>query len=435
MFEFLSTKFSSVFTRLVGANQLNENNIADSLQKIKDVLLEADVPHQIVEQFLQEVTDEVIGKKIVKNLKAGEQFIKIVHEKLLQFLGGRSDQEFKFQKHSIIMLLGLQGSGKTTTLAKLAHLLQHGPSSNGARVLLASVDFNRPAARDQLEVLAKSVGCAFYKSIATTPLEAAKEVCDYYKKNAFDYLLLDTAGRMHIDALLIEELRQVDMYIKPRYKIVALDAMLGQESLSVAQSFQEGVGFDAAILTKMDSGARGGVAFAFRYYIKKPVLFVGVGEKIDDLELFRPERVANRIIGVGDIQSLIEKAESKIKKADQDDLERSLKAGKLTLNDFAKQMDMMNKIGSLSQVLKYLPGMPGMTITPEMIQKGEQEMKRFKAIISSMTMKERLYPALLDKSRKERVAKGAGVKVAEVNALLARFEQTQQFVKLFKRMG
>jgi signal recognition particle subunit SRP54 len=436
MFEFLSNKFANVFSRLAGQTQLTEKNIQETMQKVREALLGADVPDAVVETFLQEISHEVVGQKLITaSLKPGEQFIKIVHSKLLAFLGGQDTSLFTFQIPSIVMMMGLQGSGKTTTTAKLARFIKKQAEQRGKTraILVASIDFYRPAAIDQLEIVARQNDISFYRSPYTEPLKAALDIHAYYKQHGFEMLLLDTAGRMHVDTAMMQEIQHVDQKLQPKYKFLVLDAMTGQESLRVAQSFQDAVGFHGAILTKMDSETRAGCALAFRYCLKKPILFVGTGEKASDLEQFRPERVADRMLGMGDIQTLIEKADEKIKKSEQEALASSLQKGKMTLHDFAKQLEMMNKIGSLSQIMKYMPGVPLASVSSETINKGEAELKKFKAIISSMTMKERLLPNLLNASRKLRVAKGAGVVVHDVNMLLDRFEKSKEIVKLFSK--
>ena len=437
MFDFLSNKFSGIFSRLTGQSHLSEKNINETLEKIRDSLIQADVPYGLVDTFLKEITDKVIGQKILHSLKPGEHLVKIVHDVLVDFLGGQSAAPFAFQIPSIIMVMGLQGAGKTTALAKLAYFIQEQAKQRGKKrkILLASVDFHRPAAIDQLEILSKEVDASFYRPTVNEPLKAAKDIAHYYKIHGFDLLLLDTAGRLHVDNLLLQELTDISNAIEPKYKLLVLDAMTGQESLRIAQAFEQAVGFNGALLTKVDSDTRGGAAFAFRYALKKPLLFIGTGEKYTDLEQCRPERMASRILGMGDIQSLLERAQEKIKQSEQDTLQKSFAQGKLSLQDFMQMIDMMNKLGSISQVAKYMPGAAGLKISPEMAQQGELEMKRFKAIISSMTLKERLFPKILDSSRKQRIAKGSGSTVAHVNQLLERFEQSQQFAKLFKKLG
>jgi signal recognition particle subunit SRP54 len=438
MFDFLTEKFSSVFSRLTGARTLTEKNIQESLEKVHQALLEADVPLKVVDDFIAQTSQEIVGQKVLKALKPGEQFIKVVHERLTAFLGGAAGSApFSFQIPSVIMVLGLQGSGKTTTIAKLAYTIAQQAKTRGKsrNILMASVDFYRPAAVDQLEILAQQVSATFYRSSKTAPLDAVRDIYAYFRQHNFELLLLDTAGRLHIDSAMMRELQDIDTYLKPKYKILVLDAMTGQESLQVAQAFDQAVGFHGSILTKMDSGARGGAALAFRYTLKKPIFFVGSGEKISDLEQFYPDRMAQRILGMGDVLTLVEKAQASITQQEQDKAHKAFVQGRLTLQDFADQLDMVGKLGSLSNIVKYMPGIAGEQVSPQMLEKGEQEMVRFRAIINSMTLKERQDHRILDGSRKMRIARGAGVVVADVNALLDRFEESQQYVKLFKNFG
>lgn len=438
MFDFLSKKFSSIFSRLTGQDRLTEKNIDEALTKVHDALLEADVPYEVVQNFIEQVKQEVLGKKIFASLKPSEQLMKIVHDKILQFLSGQATENlFSFQFPSTVMMIGLQGSGKTTTIAKLAHYIQEGAQKRGKkrRILFASVDFYRPAAIDQLEILAKQVNVDFYRSPLSNPVQAAEDINKYAQKNCYDLLFLDTAGRLHVDEQMLSELSNINNIVKPKYKLLVIDSMTGQESLKVAQAFEQNVGFIGAVLTKADSDARSGIAFAFRYVLNKPILFIGTGEKLNDLELFKPERMASRIIGMGDMMSLIEKAQEKIKQHDQETMYKSLSQGKMTLQDFAQQMDMVGKLGSLSNLVKYLPGMGSLNLSPQMLEKGESEIKKFKAIIGSMTKKEKLNPKILDNSRKNRIARGAGVGIEDINTLINRFEQSQQFVKMFNKMN
>lgn len=438
MFDFLSKSFSSIFSRLQGQKTLTDAHIAEALQKVEDTLLEADVPYEVVNAFIAHIRQEVVGQKVIGSLKPTEQFIKIVHDKMLEFLGGKSsDIPFTFQIPSTVLVYGLQGAGKTTMLAKLAAFVQENAQKRGKtrRILLASLDFYRPAAIDQLEILAKKAPIDFYRAHSTDVVQAAQEICNYSAKNSYELLFLDTAGRLHIDTALIEELRRVAAIAKPKYTLLVLDSMTGQESLRIARSFEESLGFTGAILTKMDSDTRGGAAFTLCYSLKKPILFLGTGEKIGDLDYFRAERLTTRILGMGDVATLFEKAQEKIKQSDQERLYNSLEKGRISLQDFADQMDMVGKLGSMSSIMRYLPGTSGLSISPEMLEKGEREIKLFKAIINSMTPKERLMPKILDRSRKLRIAQGAGAKAADVDVLLDRFEQSQQFVKMFKKAG
>ena len=437
MFDFLSNKFSSIFKTVTGQSKLTEKNIEDTLTQIKESLLEADVPYALIEQFTESVKQEVLGQKVLGALKPGEQLLKIVNDKLVAFLGGKSDVQFSFQLPAVVLVMGLQGSGKTTTLAKLAHYVQKQAEQKGKkrRILLASVDYYRPAAIDQLEMLAGKVGVDFYRSPSTDPVKAAADIYAYYQKNSYELLFLDTAGRLHVDNTLLQELRDIAVSVNPKYKFLVLDAMTGQESLNVAKAFDQAVGFQSAILSKMDSDTRGGAAFAFRYALQKAILFIGTGEKITDLEQFYPDRMASRILGMGDLLTLAEKASQSISSSEQERAQKNFLSGKLTLQDFADQLGMISKMGSLTKLMKYMPGMGSMNVTQDMLDKGEVEMRRFKAIMSSMTPKERIHPRILDASRKMRIAKGAGVQPSDINQLLARFEEMQQFAKLIKGSG
>lgn len=433
MFDFLSKRFATIFDRFGKNKVLTADNMQETMHTIKDALLEADVPHSLVEVFVEDVQKEVVGQKVLKSLKPGEQFVKVVHDRLKEFLGGTVQQDFAFKTPAVVLVMGLQGSGKTTSIAKMAHFAKQ--QNKDANILLASVDFYRPAAIDQLEILAKSINASFYRSPLTDPVDAAKDIHAFYKANKFDLLFLDTAGRLHVDNTMLHELQQIKLMLQPEYNFLVLDAMTGQESLNVARAFDQAVGFDYAMLSKMDSDTRGGAAFSFRYALKKPIVFIGMGEKPTDLDMFRADRMAGRILDMGDVVTLAEKAEKQIAQEDQDSLMASLMKGELTLEDFARQMEMMSKIGSLSGIMKYLPGMGSMKISPEMIEQSERELKKFKAIMQSMTKKERLTPKILNTSRKERIAKGAGVGVADIHLLLSRFEQNQQYVKLLSKFG
>lgn len=433
----MSEKFSSIFSSITGKSHLTHENMQQALEKVRESLLQADVPYQVVEQFIAQVTAESAGKKILSSLKPGDQLIKIVHEQLKLFLGGADSVEFSFQLPSTVMVMGLQGSGKTTTIAKMANWVQDQAQKRGKKrsILLASVDFYRPAAVEQLEILARQIGADFYRSSKTEVVAAALDIQAYAKKGQYDLLFLDTAGRLHIDNQMIKELRDIDSRLNPRYKFIVLDAMTGQESLTIAQAFEQGVGYHGAILTKLDSQTRAGAAFAFRYTQKKPIFFVGTGEKVADLTVFHADRMAGRILGMGDVLSLIEKAEAVISQNEQEAAYASLMKGRMTLQDFADQISMMNKLGSLSSLMKYMPGAGGIQISPEQIEQGEKELKKFRAIMSSMTSKERLNPTILDASRKRRIAKGSGVQASDINILLERFEQSQQYAKLFKKFS
>lgn len=436
MFDFLSEKFSGVLGWLKDKGRLTEENIAQAIDQVRTSLLDADVPQDVVDAFLAQVQQEMIGRKIHQSLNPGQQLIKVVHDQVLEFLGGKNVvANVSFQIPSVIMVMGLQGSGKTTTIAKIAHYIQDQAKKRGKarRILLGSVDFYRPAAIDQLEILARQVGGTFFRTQNTDPIKAAQELHTHFKENNFEHLLLDTAGRLHIDATMMEELKIINTKLQPKYKFLILDAMTGQESLTVAKAFDAAIGFDYAALSKMDSDTRGGSAFGFRYVLKKPILFVGVGEKPEDLEAFIPERMTTRILGMGDIMTLIEKATDQISEQEQLSMTQKFMDGRFSLKDFAEQMAMLDKLGSLQKISRYLPGMGN--LSPEVMEKGQTEMKRFRAIISSMTHKEKLVPDIIDASRRKRIAGGAGVTVQDVNQLLQRFEQSKGMIKMMKSSG
>jgi signal recognition particle subunit SRP54 len=435
MFDVFSQKFSSLISRLTNTGRITHESLAQACMAIHEALLEADVPYDLADTFIASVKQELEKKQITRAYNVTDLVVKVVYDQLVVLLGGNREATFSFQLPSVVMLMGLQGAGKTTTIAKLAQYTQKQAFNRGKqrRILVGSVDFARPAAQEQLAQLAGQVGVAYYRTQETDPLRATQELFNYYKEQEYEILFLDTAGRLHVDNELLHQLRDIAALVKPRHKILILDAMTGQESLHIARAFDQTVGFQGAILTKMDSDTRGGAAFAFRAAIKKPILFMSTGEKIDDLDLFYPERVAGRIVGMGDLQSLLERADQQIKKAEQATVEKAFSSGKMTLHDFAHQLDMVSRMGFLGQLVKYMPGMGGMSLSAQMIEQGETEVKKFRAIINSMTPKERFQPALLNGTRKQRIASGAGVSVTQVNLLLDRFEQMQQYAKLIKK--
>ncbi|MFA5998536.1 MAG: signal recognition particle protein [Candidatus Babeliales bacterium] len=436
MFDFLTKKFSGIFASLTGKSKLTEQNLQQVLGQIKDSLLESDVAYESVQTFVDGVQREVVGQKVVASMNPSEQFVKIVYDRMLSFLGGQYLAEgFNFQIPSVIMVMGLQGSGKTTSIGKLAYFIKKQAEKHGKirKILFASVDFYRPAALEQLQVLAGQVSVDFYRSPQTDPVLAARDILNYYKQHGYEYLFFDTAGRLHIDESMMQELQTIKKIMQPKYSFMVLDAMTGQESLNVAKSFEKTVGFDGAILSKMDSDARGGAAFSFRYELKKPIYFMGVGEKVENLEIFRPERVAKRMLGMGDVLTLMEQAQDKIKQSEQENIAKSIMSGSITLNDFAQQLNMMSKLGSVSSIMKFMPGMASMKVSAEDAEKSDKELKKFRAILSSMTPKERLKPEIIDGSHKKRIASGAGVDISSVNLLMQRFEQSKQFVKLLKK--
>ena len=436
MFDFLTQKFSTIFSSLTGSKNITPQAIDQSLQEVKQVLLQADVPLETVDTFMKTIQSDVVGRKVTSNIKPAEQFMKAVHDAMVTFLGGQAVEADRYWGNKeIVLFMGLQGAGKTTTIGKIGYYLQHGNAFKKNRypklkILCASVDFYRPAAIDQLAIVAQNAGIDFYRAQNTDPVAAAREIVSYYQQQAYDYLLLDTAGRLQQDEVLMQELAAIKKDIRPTKSFLVLDVMTGQQSLHIAQNFVHKVGFDAAIFSKMDSQVPGGSIFAFKYAVQKPVLFVGVGEKVDQLEYFRPERIVKRLLGMGDILTLVEQAEQKIQQSEQEAVTKAIMSGKMTLDDFAKQLSMMSRLGSLSSLMKLMPGMGQFSLSAQQIDESEKELKKFKAILGSMTLKERQKPDILNASRKTRIAQGAGVDILSINQLLQRFEQSKQFVKL-----
>ncbi len=425
MFQTISRSLSNFFSRISGESKLTEESIKGACTEMFDILLQADVPYEVAESFLAGVKSRAMNEQVHARLKAGDHFIKIVYEQLVELLGG-NQQPFTFKAPSVVLLLGLQGAGKTTMAGKIA---AHAMKSDVKRILLASVDFNRPAAIDQLEQLAGKVSCDFYRTASTNPIDAAREIKHEYEAKKYDLLILDTAGRLHVDEPLLDELKEIAGMLENPYKFLVLDAMTGQQSLAIGKAF-ESVGYTGVLLTKMDGSAKAGAAISIRHQFKKPILFMGTGEKIDDLELFHPDRVARRIIGLGDILSLIEKAETALREEEKARAAATINSGHITLEDFAQQITMLNSMGPISSLARYMPG--GQSVSDEQLARVEKELKGYKAIISSMTRKERLRPELLNGQRKMRIAKGSGTTPAEVNALLTRFEESKKMVKLLK---
>jgi len=435
MFDVLTRSFSSVFSSLRGTPILTQKAVDDAMVMVKEALTESDVPFDVATAFITHIKEEVVGKQLIGGLSPAEQLTNLTYNKIKEFLG--DTPTFSPQLPATIMLMGLQGSGKTTTAARLGYALKHQALKNGntLKILTASVDFNRPAAREQLNILATKAGIDYYETRATNALEAAKEIATHARTHTYDLLILDTAGRMHIDTSLINEITAINTALKPTYPILVIDAMTGQESLAVAQTFNEAVPFHGAIVTKMDSQTRAGVTFAFRYQLNKPILFMGTGEHIQDLTPFSADRIARGLLDLGDLAGLAEKAEAKISKDKQQHFAQSLTKGTLSFEDFIEQLSMITSFGSIASLMKFIPGMGSLAIGKDDLAKGEAEIKKFKAIANSMTTKERQHIALLDGSRKKRIARGAGVTVADINAMKDKFEQTKQFVKLFRTLG
>ena len=425
MLENLGNRFQDIFKKIRGHGRLSESNIKDALREVKMSLLEADVNYKVVKDFTNKISEKAIGTEVIRGINPAQQFIKLVNDELVELLGGTSSKLTKgLRNPTIIMLAGLQGAGKTTFAAKLAKFLK----KQNEKLLLVGVDVYRPAAIKQLQVLGQQIGVDVYSEenskdvvgIATRAIEKAKEI------NA-TYMIVDTAGRLHIDETLMEELKELKRAIKPQEILLVVDAMIGQDAVNLAESFNNALSVDGVILTKLDGDTRGGAALSIKAVVGKPIKFIGVGEKLNDIEIFHPDRLVSRILGMGDVVSLVEKAQEVIDENEAKSLEEKIKSQKFDLNDFLKQLQTIKKLGSLGGILKLIPGMPKI----DDLAPAEKEMKKVEAIIQSMTKEERKKPDILKASRKIRIAKGSGTDVSDVNKLLKQFEQMKSMMKMF----
>ena len=425
MLENLGNRFQDIFKKIRGHGRLSESNIKDALREVKMSLLEADVNYKVVKDFTNKISEKAIGTEVIRGINPAQQFIKLVNDELVELLGGTSSKLTKgLRNPTIIMLAGLQGAGKTTFAAKLAKFLK----KQNEKLLLVGVDVYRPAAIKQLQVLGQQIGVDVYSEedtkdvvgIATRAIEKAKEI------NA-TYMIVDTAGRLHIDETLMEELKELKRAIKPQEILLVVDAMIGQDAVNLAESFNNALSVDGVILTKLDGDTRGGAALSIKAVVGKPIKFIGVGEKLNDIEIFHPDRLVSRILGMGDVVSLVEKAQEVIDENEAKSLEEKIKSQKFDLNDFLKQLQTIKRLGSLGGILKLIPGMPKI----DDLAPAEKEMKKVEAIIQSMTKEERKKPDILKASRKIRIAKGSGTEVSDVNKLLKQFEQMKSMMKMF----
>ena len=425
MLDNLGSRFQEIFKKVRGHGKLSESNIKEALKEVKMSLLEADVNYKVVKDFIAKIQEKAIGTDVLKGINPGQQFIKIVNDELVELLGGTNARLTKGVKNpTVIMLSGLQGAGKTTFAAKLGKYLK----KQGEKVLMVGADVYRPAAIKQLQVLGEQTKIDVYSEeghqdavgICNRGLAKAKEL-------GSTYMIIDTAGRLHIDEKLMEELKEIKKATRPQEILLVVDAMIGQDAVNLAESFNNVLNIDGVVLTKLDGDTRGGAALSIKTVVGKPIKFVGVGEKLDDIELFHPERLVSRILGMGDVVSLVEKAQSAIDEEDAKSLEEKIRTQKFDLDDFLKQLQNIKKLGSLGSILKMIPGMSQIgDLAP-----AEKEMKKVEAIIQSMTKEERKKPEILKASRKQRIAKGSGTEVADINRLLKQFEQMKAMMKMF----
>ena len=428
-FESLTDKLQNVFKKLRGKGRLTEEDVKVALKEVKMALLEADVNFKVVKQFISTVTERAVGEEVLNGLNPGQMVIKIVNEEMIALMGSdTTDIAYQpGQAITVIMMCGLQGAGKTTTTAKLAgKMLKRGKSP-----LLVACDVYRPAAIEQLRVNAEKVNVAFFSmGDSHSPVDIAKAAIENASKNGHNVVILDTAGRLHVDEDMMDELKRIKENVTVHQTILVVDAMTGQDAVNVASSFNEQIGVDGIILSKMDGDARGGAALSVKAVTGKPILFVGMGEKLADLEQFYPDRMANRILGMGDVLTLIEKAQETldVDEAKEKEMASRMKKGKFDFNDYLDSMKQMRKMGGLSAILGMMPGM-GINKADLEGAVDEKQLKHLEAIVLSMTPKERSNPKLLNPQRKFRIAKGAGVEIAEVNRFIKQFEGMQKMMK------
>ena len=427
-FEGLTDKLSAAFKKLRGKGRLKESDVKEAMREIRMALLEADVSYKVVKDFVKSVTERCVGTDVLEALSPAQMIVKIVDEELTALMGS----ETKHIKNNpagptVVMLVGLQGAGKTTNGSKLAGLMKR----QGKNPLLVACDIYRPAAIQQLQVCGEKLGIPVFEKGQTDPVQIAKEAISYARQRGHDMVFLDTAGRLHIDEALMTELQNVKAAVNPDEILLVVDAMTGQDAVNAAQSFNQWLEIDSVMLSKLDGDARGGAALSVRAITGKPIKFVGTGEKLDQIELFHPDRMASRILGMGDMLTLIEKAEKAFDAKKAEEMEEKLRSNKFTLQDFYDQMVQLKNMGGMQQLLSHLPGMGNM----KNLQVDEKQLARTEAIILSMTPKERENPNIIGASRKKRIAAGCGMKVEDVNRLLKSFEQMQKMVKQFSGPG
>jgi len=439
MFDSLSTKLQNAFRNLRGLGKISEANVGDSLREVRMALLEADVNFKVARDFIERVKAKAIGAEVVQSVQPGQQIVKIIHDELVDLLGSQNAGLNLDGNPSCILMVGLHGSGKTTSSGKLARLLQ----KQGRQPLLVAADVYRPAAMDQLDTLGKQLELpVFVKRGETDVLKIAREALAFAKANSRNVLIFDTAGRLQIDEPLVQELVRLRDLVNPREILLVLDAATGQEAVNVATHFDQALQITGSILTKLDGDARGGAALSMKAVTGKPIKFAGTGEKLDEFEPFHPDRMASRILGMGDVVSLVEKAAETVDLEDAKRMEEKMRKGQFTLEDFLEQLRQMKKLGSLESIVGMLPGGAEMLKQQGDLSKQEKEFRHMEAMICGMTPKERQNPAILNAKRRVRIAKGSGVSVTEINTMLNKFSQMQQmmkkmgkFQKMMARMG
>jgi signal recognition particle subunit SRP54 len=432
MFDNLTDKLNEIFKRLRGHGTLTEDNIAEAMREVRLALLEADVHFKVVRSFLEKVRERAIGREVLTSLTPGQQVVKVVFEELAALMGGAVARlQHAGQPPTILMLVGLQGSGKTTTAGKLARWLKE----QGQRPLLVAADLQRPAAQDQLQTLGRTLGVEVYRAEPpSSPVAVCREAVSLARGRLFDPVILDTAGRLHVDEALMQELRAIKGEVSPTEILMVADAMTGQDAVNSATAFHQALGLTGYILTKLDGDSRGGAALSIRAVTSVPIKLIGVGEKLEALEPFHPDRMASRILGMGDVLSLVERAEKVVDAKQAAVVEKKLRAQTFTLEDFRDQLRQVRTMGPLDQLVGMIPGLSRMKGLPDASEQ-ERELKRVEAIIDSMTPPERQRPEILNGSRRKRIAGGSGTTVADVNRLLKQFSEMQKLMRQLVQMG
>ena len=425
MFEELGDRLDKAIGKIKGYGSITEDNISDVLREVRLALLEADVNYKVVKEFTNSVKEKALGEEVKKSLKPDEVFLKILKDELLELLG-TDKVELEMKKNpNLLMLVGLQGSGKTTTIGKLANYLR---KKHSKKPLIVACDIYRPAAIEQLKTIGKSLNIPVFEEGKKNPVEIVKDALEYAKENKNDYVLVDTAGRLQIDEALMDELININTEVKMDEILLVLDSMIGQDAINVITGFNEKLPLTGVILTKLDGDTRGGVAISARYLTNVPIKFIGTSEKLDGIEEFDPNRMVSRILGMGDMMGLIEKAESIMNEEEAEESYKKMKKGKFDLEDFLKQFKTIKKLGSIEGILKMIPGARKMGLNN--VQIDPKEVAKIEAIVLSMTPKERRNPDIIKASRKERIAKGSGTSVQQVNRLLTQFEQSKKMMKM-----
>lgn len=431
-FESLSARLQNVFSKLKGKGKVTENDVNDAMREVRLALLEADVNFKVVKDFIAKVKEQAIGLEVEKSFTPGMVIIDIVNKELTALMGGTQAKLAKATKPpTVIMMVGLQGAGKTTSTGKLARLLQ----KSNHKPLLVACDIYRPAAIKQLQVLGEQINApVFALGDQVSPVEIAKQGLAHAKANSHDYVIFDTAGRLHIDEALMDELKQIHEHVQPDEVLLVVDAMTGQDAVNVAQSFHEQLALTGVVLTKLDGDTRGGAALSVKAVTGQPIKFAAMGEKIDSLEPFHPERMASRILGMGDMLSLIEKAQSSIDADKAKEMERKMREAEFTFDDFLEQMEQVKKLGPLDQIMDMLPGMGKMKGNMKDLKVDERQIGRVEAIVKSMTKQEKQNPDMLDQKRRRRIAAGSGTTLVEVNRLIKQFDDMKKMMKQFSSM-